>query len=165
MMLQEGNLQFDFIGAIQTWKVDASSGEPTTCHGLSHCMKAVDFIVEYDDHYRFVEVKNPPQSDRYASIRNQAELLGHLVGKFRDTFLYRWAENKLDKPVDYRCLVEVDSPLLLPLNKVLRVQLPAQRLPARWQRPLARDCSVANLAVWNKSFPDIPVRKISGGGP
>ena len=163
MILREGNLQFDFIGAIQTWKFDSTTGTPKTRHGLSHCMKSVDFVVEYDDHYLFVEVKNPPKSDHYASIRNQTELLGALIGKFRDTFLYRWAEKKLDKPVDYRCLVEVDNPLLLPLNKGLQEQLPARRLPARWRRPLARHCSVANLAVWNATFPDIPVTQVGNG--
>ena len=56
-MLTEGDLEFDFSAAILSERFD----HPDT-HKLSHCMKAVDFIVEWDREFWFVEVKNPSNS-------------------------------------------------------------------------------------------------------
>jgi len=53
MILQEGTLQFDIDGAIEAFKFDEQDRALATYHGLSHCMKAVDFVVEYNDHYLF----------------------------------------------------------------------------------------------------------------
>jgi hypothetical protein len=47
MILQEGTLQFDFAGAVDAYKFDEQDPTMATFHGLSHCMKAVDFVVEY----------------------------------------------------------------------------------------------------------------------
>ncbi|UUX91137.1 hypothetical protein [Methanoplanus endosymbiosus] len=49
MILQEGNLQFDFNGVIDAFKFDEKDRSKGTFHGLSHCMKAVDFIVETEN--------------------------------------------------------------------------------------------------------------------
>jgi len=52
--LTEGDLQLTINGAIGARKFDDDSS-----HKLSHCMKAVDFIVEYPDFYLFIELKDP----------------------------------------------------------------------------------------------------------
>ena len=52
-VLREGNLQITINNAIEARKFDDAS------HGLSHCMKAVDFFVELPDRYLFIEVKDP----------------------------------------------------------------------------------------------------------
>jgi len=43
---------------------DALSGRKfdDRTHGLSHCMKAVDFIVELVDRILFIEIKEPPDT-------------------------------------------------------------------------------------------------------
>ena len=58
MILTEGDLQITFNNVIVCRKFD-----DRLAHGLSHCMKAVDFIVELHDRY---EVKDPldPQATR-----------------------------------------------------------------------------------------------------
>lgn len=43
-VLIEGNLQITIPGAVQARKFDDGAS-----HGLTHCMKAVDFIVELAD--------------------------------------------------------------------------------------------------------------------
>ncbi len=45
---------------IEIWRVvDARKFDDPPSHGLSHCMKAVDFIVERPDSYLFIEFKDP----------------------------------------------------------------------------------------------------------
>jgi len=163
MILQEGMLQFDFVDAIDAFKFDEQARTLATYHGLSHCMKAVDFVVEYNDHYLFVEIKDPQDPNRYGSEQDKSALIKNLTTKFRDTFLYRWAEDKLDKPVRYQCLVELDNAQTLYLMNQLKNQLPTDKQPTRWQRPLAHLCAVANRETWNITFPNIQVNRVTGG--
>ena len=58
MILQEGHLQFEFNKVIDAFKFDEKDRSKETFHGLSHCMKAVDFIIETEEYYHFVEVKD-----------------------------------------------------------------------------------------------------------
>ena len=104
MTLKEGMLSIDFTGAKNAFRFDEGNHILPNYHGLSHCMNAVDFIVEYADRYLFVEIKDPPDQTRYNAEQDAADLINNLVTKFRDTFLYRWAENKLDKPVPKEAL-------------------------------------------------------------
>ncbi|MGM0567540.1 MAG: hypothetical protein ACQESX_12340 [Bacteroidota bacterium] len=163
MILKEGSLEFNFSGAIDAFKFDEQDHSSATYHGLSHCMKAVDFVVEYSDHYLFVEIKDPPDPARYDTKQDKDILINNLVTKFRDTFLYRWAENKLDKRVYYQCLVELDNAQTLYLINQLKNKLPADKHPARWQCPLAHLCAVANQVTWNKTFSDIQITRAAGG--
>ena len=160
MILQEGQLQFNFIDALDGFKFDEEDKSSARFHGLSHCMKAVDFVVEYHDYYLFVEIKNPKEPDRYSNISDQSQLIKDLACKFRDTFLYRWAEEKSDKSIRYQCLVETDHALTLYLMEQLKIELPVKKLPSRWKRNLVDFCSVCNLAAWNATFTNIPVKKI-----
>lgn len=52
MVLREGNLELELPPGAKGWKFDDAG------HGLSHCMKAVDFIVELPDRLFFVEIKD-----------------------------------------------------------------------------------------------------------
>ena len=47
-VLTEGKLQLTISNAVAARKFDDAS------HKLSHCMKAVDFVVELSDHYLFI---------------------------------------------------------------------------------------------------------------
>lgn len=162
MILQEGTLRFNFTGAINAIKFDEQDIAAANCHGLSHCMKAVDFVVEYDDYYLFVEIKNPKNFNRYVTERDKLSLIKDLTTKFRDTFLYHWAEDKLNKPIRYQCLVELDNAQTLYLMNQFKKQLPTDKLPKRWQRPLSNLCAVTNLSTWNMTFPNIQVSRVAG---
>ena len=56
LTLTENELVFEFAGTTMASKFDDQQ------HRLSRCMKAVDFVVEYDDHDLLVEVKDPDQT-------------------------------------------------------------------------------------------------------
>jgi hypothetical protein len=167
MKLAEGMLEFDFRGAINGFKFDETDNTSPHYHGLTHCLKGVDFIIELPDVWLFVEVKDPDHPDstdeRKEKFRQKAEsgkLVPELVQKYRDTFLYRWAENQVDKPICYLCLVTLENALVLQLMTDLKRQLPEGKPSVRWKQTIAQSCIVANVETWNHSFGHWPVNRV-----
>ena len=165
MILTEGDLSFTFNGALSAVKFDDG-----TAHGLTHCMKAVDFVVEFQNYYVFVEVKDPyhPNAQSQAvqafSAKLQSgELCNDLVAKYRDSFLYRWAEEKVDKPVNYFILLSMSflsSTALMQQGHNLRAKLPLKQ-SQRWTKPIVAACAMFNIHSWNQQLAQWPVRRIS----
>ncbi|WP_435549674.1 hypothetical protein [Desulfobacterium sp. N47] len=79
--------------------------------------------------------------------------------KYRDSFLYRWAENKIEKPVYYLCLLTLDNALVSRMNKEVRIQLLPGRPIDRWEKEIAHKTLVVNEDRWNKNFPKWPVSR------
>lgn len=163
--LSEGNLQITFSAAAKVRKFDDST------HGLSHCMKAVDFIVELKDRYWFIEFKDP-QKPGIHKRRRSAYAKKFLSGKidedfkykYRDSFLYEWAAERTDKPVYYFVLVALDTLTdadLLARTDALKQKLPLQGpVSGTWKRTLVADCAVFNLLAWNKHLSACPVSRL-----
>lgn len=167
IVLEEGKLRFEFSDASHGYTFDETESSKPTYHGLSHCMKAVDFYVEFEDKYLFVEVKDPPiptgasRSARYDAAEDYNKLLNSLVHKFRDSFLYHWAEKKKVKPISYLCLINLDSALTLKLLNDLKRQLPESGpMNGRWSRDLVKGCAVANMSDWNAAFPNWQIARL-----
>ena len=167
--LEEEDLQIDVKNATDAKKFDDAS------HGLSHCMKAVDFIVERPDRYLFIEFKDPqnPASAAQRQVDFQRNFLRgkldqDLQYKYRDSFLYEWAEGRADKPIDYLVLIALDSLTaahLLTRTEDLKRKLPVQKSTSGpWVRPFVRSCALFNLASWNSKLPDLPVTRLSAKG-
>ena len=162
MIIQEDDLEFNFSDAIDAIKFDDQE------HALAHCMKAVDFIVELSEVYIFVEVKDPshPQAlvhndvAEFQEKTTSGKLREDLVKKFRDSFVYRWAEEKLEKPIHYLSLITIEEALLSNFQDDLQQHLPFSG-PARWARPIVRSCHAINIEAWNRNFPKWPVRRLS----
>lgn len=162
--VSEKDIEFTFTDVVDALKFDDGS------HGLSHCMSAVDFIVELKGSYVFIEVKDPdhpkatPQAvAEFCNEIKSGELRMALVKKYRDSFLYRWAEEKLDKPVNYAvllCMNSMDKAMLLNENDLLKRELPLQET-AKWQKQIAASCNIFNIDTWNKIYPKMSVRRIS----
>lgn len=162
MIIAESDLEFNFSDALDIRKFD----DPR-CHGLSHCMKAIDFIVELNNAYLFIEIKDPsnPKSggcnlQKDKEKLTNGEMLKCLQLKFRDTFIYRWAEEKLDKPIYFLALITLEQPLLISFNEKLKTALPSSQANS-WQKPLVKSCQVLNLEFWNRNFPKWQVRRLS----
>lgn len=160
MILEEGTLQFDFSDALTGFKFDEQDKASPNFHGLSHCMKAVDFVVELDDCYLFIEIKDYRDSSRFSDNGEFNDLVKILFTKFRDSFIYRWAEEKTDKPIKYLCLIELENPLISRLMTELKRMLPQTTPNARWRKPVAVACIIANVDSWNASFPDWQISRI-----
>ena len=133
-------------------------------HGLSHCMKAVDFVVELGDRVLFIEIKDPGHPRARPEAREvfikkflAAERDEDLVRKFRDSFLYEWACGRFDKPIRYWVIVAIETltePDLLHRTDELKRELPVlEAAPTGWARSFADDCRVFNIRSWNEALP------------
>lgn len=164
----EGDLKIDIKGVVHAWKFD----DPAS-HGLNHCMKAVDFIVECSDCYLFIEFKDP-QNPKASGRAQQQEFIGEFLSgnidealkrKYRDSFLYEWASDRADKPVHYLVLVAIDTLTPFELGNrtdALKRMLPLQRSqPSSWPRPYVKSCNVFNLKTWNQKNLNFPVTRLS----
>ena len=165
-VIREGELEFVFDGVLSARKFDGDD------HELSHCMKAVDFIVELTDSYLFVEVKDPqhsqaPERNRRRSARSftSGELDQDLKYKYRDSFLYEWASGRADKPIIYAVLVALDTlddAIIGTRGRDLGRNLPLLGPDSQpWTRPIADQCLVFNIESWNRTFSDYPVTRLT----
>lgn len=141
-------------------------------HGLSYCLKAVDFIVETPSHFLFVEFKDPDHPS--AQEKSKKEFMSKLQSgrldlelsqKFRDTWLYKKSENRLSsKPIKYYVLIACSTlapPELISRTDELKKKIPISgKLGQNWSW-LVEDCAVFNLESWNKTFPIMPIQRIS----
>ena len=131
-----------------------------TYHGATS-LKAVDILAEGEEHWYYIEVKNFYDPALYGQDCSEKQLREILKYKFRDTYLYRYAENKIAKPIIYICLlVNLENPLCTRMRKTLLNELPIGRPTPRWQFELVQNCIVVNIDRWNKNFPNWPVHHV-----
>ena len=166
-VLAEGDLQITLPAGITGHKFDDGAS-----HGLSHCMKAVDFIVELGDRILFVEFKDPEhpaaqpkEQKKFLQKVLSGELDADLKTKYRDSFLYEWASGRASKPIYYLVLIGASSlseAELLARTDALRRQIPTTGPGDEpWKKAFVAGCAVMNIATWNKALPDYPVGRIS----
>lgn len=167
--LNEENIQISFPPDTKARKFDDKK-----THGLSHCMKAVDFVVEEADRISFIEFKDPEKPG--ASKENQMEFKRRFCSgglneilkyKFRDTFLYEWASGIAVKPIYFWVLVAIESlsePELIAQTDDLKRKLPLKGPRSReWTRPIVAGCMIYNIKTWNRNMKRFPVSRIDSG--
>lgn len=164
MRIEVDGFEFDFTDAIDVFVFDEKDKTKPMYHGLSHAMKAVDLIVELQTAYLFVEVKDFHSPEDYKGHDHFNHLQEILKGKYRDSWLYRWAESKVDKPIYYLCLLTLENALVSRMHKEMQKQLPPGKPVSRWKRAIAENCVVLNLERWNSRFRAWPVSRIHAGG-
>lgn len=153
----EGNLRIRFPDRMTAERFDDHAS-----HGLSHCMKAVDFIVEVPEFIAFIELKDPdhpnaPEARKEVYI---SEKLNHdLCYKYRDTFLYQWARNRLDgRPIYYWVIIALSAMTRTELDTLadeLKRKLPLTGPKSgNWNRQIVNDCTVYNIETWRQYHPD-----------
>lgn len=170
-IIQEGNLQFDFSSSVKVWEYDREIGAK-----MSHCMKCVDFIVEWEEEIWLIEVKDPEdpkipkqykkkQYDNFISKLKHDELFFQELGpKAKDTFLYLYLSGALGKkPLKYLVLLGLDSfsdSQIQPLNTTLKRSIcflgPENKA---WTNQYLKEALVFNLKKWNKYFPVCPIKR------
>ena len=163
--LREGNLQITFPRSAKARKFD----DPKS-HSLP-CMKAVDFIVEEAARISFIEIKDPDHPNAAAERKKEfiqkflsGKLDANLKYKYRDTFLYQWASERVDKPIYYWVIIALDTLTEVELN--VRTDDLKRKLPlngpssGQWKRPIVTDCRVFNIATWNRHRPRFPLSRI-----
>ena len=169
-ILTEGNLQLYVPDDVKARRFDG--GE----HGLSHCMKAVDFVIELGDRYLFLEIKDPRDRDRQTGgtrpktndefqhwFRSE-KVDADLKYKYRDSFLYEWAAGRANKPVFYLVLIALETldaaELLARQDSLGRNRPISPPGSVVWKRRFVNGCGVFNIETWNRRFPQYPVERI-----
>lgn len=169
MKLRERDLEIDFTNAIDAIVFDQMKADQPGYHGIGQ-MHRVDFVVELEEAILFVEVKDPgnPKAQAEGLAKFHGELQDGTLGdtfatKFIDTFLYRWAEECLHKPVHYISLVTLEDSELLPnfSDEIARKLPPMGKSVPRWRRQLVENCQVFNIELWNASFPKWPAARVA----
>ena len=142
-------------------------------HGLSHCMKAVDFVVEFENKIIFVELKD---IDSPSAIENKDKtkfLTKFLSGgvdselqyKYRDSYLYELASGRANKPIYFYVLIgseTLSDADLLARTDALKRNLPVYGANSKpWKKPFVAGCAVMNLLAWNKALPMYPASRVS----
>ena len=168
MKLRERDLEIDFTNAVDAIIFDQMKANKPNYHGIGE-MHRVDFVVELAEAILFVEVKDPgnPKAQAEGLEKFYGELKDGTLGdtfaaKFIDTFLYRWAEDLLHKPVHYISLVTIEDSELLPnlSDEIAKKIPPMGKSMPRWKRQLVENCQVFNIDLWNQSFPKWPASRL-----
>lgn len=159
-MLTEGRIRIELPEGAKGWKFD----DPVK-HGLTHCMKSVDFIIEFNKEIYFLEIKDPSaapseiQKDKRRFLRQftGGELDQDLYYKYRDSYLYLTGLNEIIQPAVYLVLIIdddlTDASLMTRMDELKR-KLPMQGPSSKpWPRPFIKDCVVFNARNWNKNIP------------
>jgi hypothetical protein len=165
-VLAEGDLQITLPSHALGKKFDDEIS-----HGMSHCMKAVDFIVELADRILFIECKDP--DDPRAMPRDSAAFVkkflsgaidADLKTKYRDSWLYEWAQGRVEKPVFY--LVLIGAATLSDAELLIRTDALKRQIPLlgpngqAWRHAFVAGCAVMNLAAWNRALPGFRASRI-----
>ena len=161
--IETDGYRFHFTDAIEVFKFDETDFSKPTFHGAP--MKGVDIVAEFEEEYVYVEIKDYEDlaefDEKKASTEEETKhrrdsfkwLKNYLKYKYRDTYLYRYAEHKVEKPVHYICLINFDNALNNKMRNDLGRELPIGLASKRWKQPIAKSCQVLNLKKWNENFP------------
>ncbi len=160
-----------FNDVIDAFIFDEKDSAKSTFHGVP--MKCVDIIVENEKYYYFIELKNlsktilsskniqsntsQENNEKQTSKTEKGEyrnrLKNSIIYKFRDTFLYRYAEDKVDKPIKYICFWSPDKALNFKFWQSVQHELPVGRVSNRWVKDIAVACFIINWKTCQKYFP------------
>lgn len=166
LTLTEEKFEFDFPNAKALYKFDERDPLSPTFHGAP--MQAVDVIAEFPNFQLWIEIKEFQPSEIEAMKKegdqrkkgnnehNKAHLTKNLKHKFRDTFLYRFCENKLYSKIVYVCLTNFDDALNGFYRKELLRQIPTGQISKRWNKQLLdkSHLMVVNKESWQRNLED-----------
>lgn len=161
MRLIERDLEFDFTEALSAFKFDDGA-----IHAFSS-IQAVDFIIEYDDHYEFIEVKDPDEPgatdvSAFVNKLRSGELIRKLAGKYRDSIFFRGFEENESKEIEYIVLLSMstlDDAQLLTLHERLQKSIPFSH--EKWKKNSASACVILNIRQWKMRYGEESVRRLS----
>ena len=163
----EADIIIDFRQAKDAYKFDVKSA--------GQGLKMVDFVVEMENAYLFIELKDPdnpastPSNRRYYYEHNikRNGLTNELVSKFKDSVIISWAQDKcMDKPIYYIVILEAS---FVGQEKFLSIERGiAKRLPFKlnfrdypFKRTVIEQFLLMDMALWNKYFPEFPIYRKS----
>ena len=161
MKLTERDLEFDFSSAVSATKFDDGKTH------ASSSIQPVDFVIEYEECFRFVEIKDPDEPgaanvDAFREKLKSGKLIRSLAGKYRDSLFFRSFQTHPKKDVEYVVLLSMrllDDALLLAKQDELQRSIPFSH--QAWEGNSASACVILNMNQWKKRYGDASVRRLS----
>lgn len=160
MILTVDSYRFDFPNAQQAYKFDEKDKLSPFYHGVD-ALKAVDVMVEFPNEYIYVEIKTyddlnvfNTQDSAYNTNEPRKYLIHTLSRKYRETYLYRMCEGKIDKPIYYICLMNLDSALKSYCRKELAKHIPVGKANKnRWHKMILDESHlfIVDEEAWNRN--------------
>lgn len=164
MTIQEGALRIAIPDNCTAHRFDDAA------HGMSHCMKAVDFVLETPSARILLEIKDPdaaldPERPiQYAEKLNSEELDTDLVRKYRDSWLYLYASRRLpNKPHYYFVLISLKTLTTDSISRrssALQNKTSIEGPTGPWARPFVDQVFVFNIESWNRIFPQFHAERV-----
>jgi len=138
-------------------------------------MMFVDLVIERDLDILMVEIKDPshtrtPKSNRtqyLLELKSNEKISKELTPKIRDSFTFMHLMKKDIKPMKYIVLLGLDAfdiktqKELLGNFKDRLFRNIKQEADVPWAKEYLQDCMVMNIDIWNTSFPQWQVTRIS----
>ncbi len=167
----EKELQFTFPEELNWIELDKRGTK------LPIGMSFVDLVIERDIDILMIEIKDPshtctPPVNRaqyLLELKSNEKITKELTPKIRDSFTFMHLRKRDTKPLKYIVLLGLDAfdietqKALLGNFKDRLFQNIKQETDSPWEKEYLQDCMVMNIEIWNASFPQWQVRRISQG--
>lgn len=163
MTLTEGSITIGVPANCQAQRFDGSS------HRMSHCMKAVDFLIDTPAARIFLEIKDPdaaqaPQTATdYANKLVSGQLDSDLYYKYRDSWLYLYAMGRRKRVPHYFFVLlglsTFTTESLAQRSTALQRKVSLDGPNGAWRNRFVDQVFVFNLDSWNRTLPELPARR------
>lgn len=164
MTIQEGAIRIDLPAGCTARRFDGVG------HGMSQCMKAVDFILDTPTARIFLEIKDPdaavsPQTAvEYAETLYFGRLDSDLYYKYRDSWLYLYATGKLKKKPHYYFVLiglsTLSTDSIYRRSNALQQKTSVEGPSGPWAKPFVDQVYVFNIDSWNRNFPEFQAVRV-----
>ena len=137
-------------------------------------MKLVDLVIERDEDFLLVEIKDPsntrcPEKERksyFKRLSDNSILTQELTPKARDSYTFLHLMERDGKPFKYVVLLGLDAfdpaqqkALLAGFKDRLLADIRCET-DTPWRRHHIADCVVLSVDIWNKTFAKWPVARV-----
>lgn len=151
--IKEGDLIFDVSSALSYERFDDNK-----LHGTKSTMKRVDFIIENQKEFIFLEVKDPDEPgasnpEKFVCEFKTGNFVPEVAGQCRDSLLFTKLRKENLKPITYIvlvCMESLDEGLVLNNTDKLIGSLPIKN--KNWSKTSVESCVILNLAAYKKRY-------------
>ena len=151
--IQEGDLLFDVTSAANAEKFDDNK-----LHGNKSTIKRVDYIIEHNEEYIFLEIKDPDMPgaanpEHFKEQLTSGNLIPDLASKYRDTLFFTSLRKEYEKRIAYVvliCMNSLDDALLLAKTDALKGAIPMAH--KSWTQDSLHSCVILKMDAYKKAF-------------
>jgi len=163
------DLEFSFPDELQWEELDRQGVR------LPKGMSFVDLIIEREEDFLLIEIKDPsnssaPEKERQkylAKLSNNELINNELTPKIRDSYTYMHLMERDSKPIIYIVLLGLDAfddalqkGVLINFKDRLFHNI-RNECEQPWKKDYVKACVVLSVDVWNRTFKDWQIQRLS----